>query len=366
MNVRISASLLLSCQSFVWLPVMAQNMLTVPTEVVRVSNPDLAAESRGSVTLFRIHPQYTLQSVQESSRMELSLGGMIERSSNTDLSASRTLPSVRALWENSSPIDVFALRASLEEASTRETEFVEFGRVTRDTTQRTGALGGSWVRNLTAGSSLELAVSHARVSYDAPTLIDYSETLGSGVYRFDSSAISRYSLSASASRLRPDGYGSSASRGELGLGYELDANEAVTLNATVGAVRTKTAHNRTDPVGAVRLTYAGERITYSAGWSREVSAGGTLGGYTRSESLDASLTYPLSVNTSVSLGLNHARSLEADRDTGASAYARIRWELTRFWAFTTGLEHRRAKPGGGSTARGNSVAAGLVYSHPDF
>ena len=111
-------------------------------EVVRVSNPDLAAESRGSVTLYRVHPQYTLQTVQGSSRTELSLGGMIERSSNTDLSANRTLPSVRVLWESSSPVDVFGLRASLEEASTRETEFAEFGRVTRDSTQRTGTLGG--------------------------------------------------------------------------------------------------------------------------------------------------------------------------------------------------------------------------------
>ena len=366
MKLRISASLLLSCQWFVWLPAMAQNMLTVPTEVVRVSNPDLAAESRGSVTLFRIHPQYTLQSVQESSRMELSLGGMIERSSNTDLSASRTLPSVRALWESSSPVDVFALRASLEEASTRETEFVEFGRVTRDSTQRTGALGGSWVRNLTAGSSLDLAVSHTRVSYDTPTLIDYSETLGSGAYRFESSATSRYSLSASVSRLRPDGVGEPASRGELGLGYEIDLSESVTMNAAAGAVRTSAARNRTDPVGDLRFTYAGERVGFAAEWSREVSASGSLGGYVRSENFDASLTYPFSVNTSLSLGLAHARSLEADRDTGTLAYTRIRTELTRFWAATMGLEHRRAKSGGGPVARGDSVVVGLVYSHPDF
>ncbi len=74
---------------------------------------------------------------------------MIEKSSNTNLSANRTLPSVGVLWESSSPIDVFGLRASLDEASTRETEFVDFGRVTRDSTQRTGTLGGTWTRNLT-------------------------------------------------------------------------------------------------------------------------------------------------------------------------------------------------------------------------
>ena len=366
MNTRISALLVLACQSFVGLPAMAQNMLTAPVEVVRVSNPDLAAESRGSVTFIRFHPQYTLRSVHGSSRTELSLGGMIERSSNTDLSANRTLPSVRALWESSSPIDVFALRASLEESSTRETEFAEFGRVTLDSTQRTGTLGGTWTRNLTLGSSLELAMSHARVSYDTPPLVDYSETLGSMAYRFESSAVSRYSLSASASRLKPSGGGESASRGELGVGYEVDLSEAVTLNASAGAVRIAAAGNKTDPVGDLRLTYTGERIGYAVAWSREVSAVGSLGGYTRSENFDASMTYPFSIDTSLSLGFENARSLEADRDTGALAYARTRTALSRFWAFTMGFEHRRAKSGGGPTARGNSVVVGLVYSHPDF
>ena len=83
-----------------------------------------------------------------------------------------------------------------------------------------------------------------RVSYDTPLLVDYSETLGSVAYRFESSAISRYSLSASASRLKPDGDGESASRGELGLGYEVDISEAVTLNAAAGAVRTNAARKQ--------------------------------------------------------------------------------------------------------------------------
>ncbi|MGS5086943.1 hypothetical protein ACVC7V_10555 [Hydrogenophaga sp. A37] len=366
MNSRLFAFSVLTTQAFVCLPAIAQNTLTVPMEIVRISNPDLSAESRGSVTLYRFHPQYTLQMVQGSSRTELSLGGMIERSGNTDLSASRTLPSVRVLWESSSPVALFGLRASLEEASTRETEFAEFGRVTRDSTQRTGTLGGSWTRNLTAGSSVELAASHARLSYDTPLLVDYSETLGSVAYRFESSANSRYSLSASASRLNPDGVGDSASRGELGLGYEVDLSEGVNLNATAGAVRTNAQRSKTVPVGALRLTFTGERFDYAVAWSRYVSAGGSSGAYTRAESFESSLTYPFTVNTSLSLGIARARSLEANGDTGVSAYARIRSELTRFWAFTLGFEQRRAKPFGGPTARGNSVAVGLVYAHPNF
>lgn len=366
MKSSLTSTLVFACHAFMWLPAMAQNTLTVPMEVLRVSNPDLAAVSPGSVTLFRIQPQYTLQLPQDSSRTELSLGGTIERSSNTDLSANRTLPSVRVLWESSSPVAVFGLRASLEEASTRETEFAEFGRVTRDSTQRTGTLGGTWTRNLTAGSTLELAAAHARVNYDIPLLVDYGETRGSVAYRFESSANSRYSLSAGASRLNPVGGGESTSRGDLGLGYEVDISEVVTLNAAAGAVRTSTPQSKTNPVGALRLTYRGERLEYAVAWSRAVSVGDSLRGYTRSETFEASLTYPFTANTSLSLGIDHARSLDEDRDSGATAFARIRSQLTRSWAFTMGLEQRRAMPSSGPTARGNVAALGLVYTHPDI
>lgn len=365
-NKRLSASLALACQSFAWAPAMAQNSLTVPMEVVRVSNPELAAESRGSVTLYRIHPQYTLQRTQDNSRTELSLGALIEKSSNTDLSANRTLPSVRLLWERSSPLSVLRLRASVEDASTRETEFAEFGRVVRDSKQRTATLGGSWTRDLSAGSFVEFGAAHARVSYDTPVLVPYNETTGTVVYRFESSPNARYSVSTRLSHLDPDGARETASRAGVTLGYETDISERFTLNAMGGAVYTSSPSKDTRPVGELRLTYRGERAGYSLAWARDVSAGGSMGGYTRFESVEASMTYPLTIDTAFSVGVNHARSLETAGDSGSSAYARLRSELTRFWAFTVGLEHRRARPFGGPVARGNSVALGLVYSHPDF
>lgn len=366
MKSRLFTPLIFACQAFTWQPVQAQNMLTVPMEVLWVSNPDLVAESRGNVALYRINPQYTLQMIHGSARTELALGGMIEKSSNTDLSANRTLPSVRVLWESASPVDVFRLRASLEESSTRETEFAEFGRVTLDSTQRTGTLGGSWTRNLTAVSSVELALSHARQSYDTPSLVDYSESLASADYRIEASANSRYWLSTRASRLSPEGTGEGVSRAELGLGYEFDLTEGVRLNATAGAVRTNALRSETDPVGALRLTYTGEKVGYVVAWSREVSASGSTAGYTRSENFEASMTYPFTIDTSMSLGVGHAKSLEPDGSSGLTAYARIRSELTRFWALTMGLEQRRARSSIESSARGHVVSVGLQYSHPDF
>lgn len=366
MNTRFTPPLALALQVFVWSPALAQNALTVPAEVHRISNPDLAPESRGSVTLYRLHPQYTLQTRQDASRTELSLGALIEKSSNTDLSANRTLPSVRVLWENASPVAVLGLRASLEEASTRETEFADFGRVVLDSKERTAAVGGTWTHNLSAGTAVELDLSHARVTYDTPLLVDHRETSGSIAYRISTSANARYSLIAGASRLTPDGDRERQSRTELGAEYERDISEGLVLNATAGVVRTNNGRGKTSPVGALGLTYTGERVGYAVAWSRDVSADGSVAGYTRSQVFDVSASYPLTIDTSFYLGASHAQALDGERDAGTTAYARIQSELTRFWTLSIGLEQRRAKPSGGPTAKGHSLAVGLVYSHPDF
>ncbi len=381
--------LLVSALSLAGSAAMAQNSLTVPMEVVRVNNPNLVAEGggeddgadggsaarRGSVTLFRIHPEYTLHSARDGSRTELTLGGLIERSSNTDLSAHRSLPSVSVLWEGRSPTGVFGLRASLMEESTRETEFADFGRVALDTTQRIGTLGANWSKGLTSNTTLELEAAHARVKYDTPLIRDYNETSMGAAHHWQYSADTRYSLTAAAARLRqegrtipsPDDEGAGrASRAGIGLAYEARLSEDLALVGSVGAVRTRALRGTTHPVGGLRLSYDGETIDYTLAWLREVSVSGAFGGYLLVETVETSLTYPFTVNTSLSVGAGHARSLEMDREAGTTVFARVRSELTPFWALTIGLEHRRVRTYGGPSARGHSVALGLVYSHPDF
>lgn len=366
MKPKHLARWVIACQCLPWLPALAQNTLTVPSEVVRISNPDLTAVSSGSVTLFRVSPQYTIQQVDGATRTEWGFGATVERSSNTDLSANRTLPRASVLWENTTPVSVFALRGSLEEASTRETEFAEFGRVTRDSTERAGTLGATWTRNLTERTRWELGATHRQVSYDSDLFQDFSETAATAAYEIDTSPTARLRYTGSVASVNPEGSGSNSTRTGLGVGYETTLSDSYTVLAGVGLVRTSAAQSRTRPVGNLSLAYEGDRFGYLVGWSREVSAGGSIGGFTRSESVTARITRPLSVDSSVTFGIDHVRTLDGARDAGATAYARYLSNLTQFWSFTVALEHRRALPAVGPTGRGNSVSVGLTYSHPDF
>lgn len=366
MNARLMLHFVLVAHSFAWQPAMAQHTLTIPTEIAHISNPGLSTVDSGSVTLIRFDPQYTIRLEEESAVTEFAFGGLIERSSDTSRSANRELPRASVLWQNTSAVSVFELRASLEEASTRETEFAEFGRVTLDSTSTTGLLGTRWAHDLTPSSSMELAATHRLVRYDTPLLLDYSETQASALYAFQPGANARYTLAANASHLNLNGLARTAALAGLRAGYERDLSENVTLRATLGAVRVNLPRRQTHAVGELRLSYEGERIGYAFRWSHDVSASGSLGGYERSSALDAALTYPLTANTTLSVGAGRVRSLEAGGDIGASAFVRTRTELTRFWALTLALESRRATPSGRPSARSNAAIVGLVYENPNF
>lgn len=376
MSSRTASLLLPACLGCAWPLAFAQNTLTVPMEVAHVNNPNLVPDGaedgarRGNVTLYRIHPQYALEMLNGPSRTELTLGALIERSSNTALSANRSLPSVGVLWEGRGPTSLLSLRASVAEASTRETEFADFGRVALDSTQRTASIGATWSRELTASTSLELEAIHARVTYDTPLLRDYQETGASVRYRWQSSVNNRYALTAGTARQRQERDGvadrNRVARNELVLGYETDLSQSVSLAMNGGVARTSSPDSQTHAVGGFRLSNEGERLTYAVEWARNVSSDGTARGYTRADTFGASLSYAVSVDTSLTVGASRARSMDGVRGESALVYTQIRSELTSFWAVTAGLQHRRARSGGAPFARGHDVTVGLVYTHPDF
>lgn len=342
----------------------AQSSVVVPVELVWISNPTLTPGGRGSVTLLRSSPQYTLEKVDGGIRTEFSLGATVEQSSNTGLSANRADPNIRFLWETSSALSVLQLTASVQEASTRETQFTEFGRNVVDGTQRTGTLGARWNRQLGPSSALELGGTHARVTFDTPAFIDYDETRANAVYRLEAGPNTRYTLDGNVARLNADGAASAASRIGLGIGIEHDLSPAWRVQAGLGVVRVDEPRRDSIGVASVRFSYTGERLTGSIGLSREVSPTGTSGRYVRSQAADASLAYNLTESTVVSAGVGRTRSLETAQDVGVTTFVRTRTSLSRAWALTFGLEARRSQPGAGLAARSHGASVGLVYEYP--
>jgi hypothetical protein len=359
--ISVAAAFLLSAH-----PVLAQNSITVPMEVERVSNPALDIESPGSVTLFRVSPRYEREWTEERRRSVLALGASIERSSNTDLVSNRNNPSIDYLLEFGGERSLFGLQASLVEESARSTEFEEFGRVSVDSTQRTASIAARWRQEVTATNRLEVEGVHRQVRYDTPLLEAYREDLLFGLVDFQRSADTRYFLESRVARLDPDGESASQNRYDLGAGWEAAVAAGVTFRGSIGASRITGAGSGTEPFGRVGVAYEGERLSLDFRLDKTVEASGTEGRYVRLESFGTTASYQFTEASVLSIGASKARSRSETRDSGSSVFIRFRSELSQFWAMTLGAEHRRAQSLGLPSARGNSVTLGLVYMHPDF
>lgn len=346
-------------------PLWAQHAISVPMEVEYNSNPTLTPDGE-SATRYRVSPQYTLTRESGSTRSVFTFGGVVERSSNTQVSDNRADPNIGYELVITAPTSVLTLNATLAEASSRATEFEETGLVTEDSTVRTGLAGARWARQLTEQTNLELAGAYAQVRYDTPSLTGYEQASAESSLGWQPAEGDRYAITLSAARLNPDTNERHSSRQGLMLSHERRLSASFRAEIGVGTVKTSGSREGSNTVGMVLLAYEGERLTSDIEWVREISPSGSLGGYTLSDGLRWGLSYPLSEATTLTSSISRARSLELDGGDGQILALGMRTELSPFWSMTFRLERARASFSSGVTARGNAVGIGLVYAHPNF
>jgi hypothetical protein len=346
----------------------SQNALTVPVEILHTSNPSLTPEGEGSVNLFRVSPRYSIVRVDGAVRSEISLGAVLERSSNTALSAHRSDPQLGVDWLWSAPTSQLALRGRLQEEATRTAEFDSTGRVTVDSTRRTGEVGGDWSQDLSPITRLTLGAAHAQVDYETPLLVGYRESSTSATIERSLAEDARISVEARYGRLRPEDLllFTEGTRSSLFLDYETALSELWTAGLGVGRVRTTDETRRNTTVGRLLLTYRGERLSSTLDWHREVAPSGAVGGYARTDGFRWTNGLALTSDTELSVSFARSRSLEEGGSIGRVASIVLRSALTQFWTMSLGYENRQSTPAVGPKARGNAVSIGFSYSHPDF
>jgi hypothetical protein len=344
----------------------AQHSVTVPVEIERSSNPSLSPDPSPGVTRLRVSPQYTIETQGPGARTEFAVGGVLERSSNTAVSANRADPRIRYLWETVGGQNLYGLSASYEEASTRASEFAETGLVTVDSTQRTGLLGARWTHNLSQNSNFVTDVSYGTVNYQTDLLVDYVETGLTAAYTLDLAPGNRFQVRARAIHLDPEGDRVSSSSTTLRVNYEVVLSEGLSGTFGFGGSRITGVERATGWIGILRLAYEGERLQTAAELTQDISPSGTVGGYARTRALRWDSSYPLTENTTFRFALGSTRTLGSDGGTGNSALVGLRTELTSFWSLVGQLERQRSRFSDGRSGRANVFMVGLVYSHPDF
>ncbi|TNF57180.1 MAG: hypothetical protein EP308_02795 [Burkholderiales bacterium] len=348
------------------LAVMAQHSVSVPVEIEHSSNPALTAVDEVGVTRLRVSPQYTIETQDGADLTRVSFGAVLERSSNTSVSDNRLDPNLSVAVERALPAGAIGMRFSLSESSTRVEEFTETGAVVADATQRNALLEGSWSRELTELSRMELGLGLAQVRYDSALFEGYRELRSSVGFSRDLGEDTRLSATLAASRFNPDDDLQSSSRRSLSVGVATRLSETLSLAAEAGVVRVSAATSESDPTASLRLNHVGERLSTGLEWSRTTAASGSVGGYSASQSLSWTAGYALSERSALNLSASRARSLEPGSAVGISVMLGLRRALSEFWSFEARLGQLQSRPVAGPTARATVAGLVLNYSHPDF
>jgi len=348
------------------LPSMAQHSVSVPMEVEHSSNPALTTGGAVGVTRVRVSPQYTIQKEDGTTLTRFSLGGVLERSSNTAVSGHRSDPNLSVAMEHALPSGGIGLRVALTESSTRTEEFAETGTVASDATQRSIVAEGNWTHDMSEVSRFELGLGASHLRYDTLRLVSSREIRSSAGYRHSLGEDTFLTARWEGARLHPEQGVARSSRNRFSVGLSTRLSEAFRLVGELGTVRTTGPGATRGPATLLRLDYSGERLLSALEWSRSTAVSGAAGGYTGTRLLGWTAEYALSELTSVNLAASQTRSQGVTGASGASFRLGLRHSLGEFWSLEGRVSQLRSRPATGGRATSNGVGVLLSYTHPDF
>lgn len=342
----------------------AQSSVSVTTGVERIENPSLSVSSPGAATVLRVEPSYAFETQGDRIRSRLSLGAVIERSSDTAVLASRNYPNLGYTWAYSWPTSSLDLRTSLAEANTRNTELEELGRITVDSRERSVLVGARWNQEMTARTQLELDVANSRVSYDSALLDGFRELQVSSRASWEATERMVYYFEPAYARLTSSGAPAQTSRKRWLAGVRGELLPGWTLGAHFGQARTSGLRSATGNVAGLRLGFEGNRLSCGVEWSQDVTPSAVTNSYVRAGSLALRLGYRFTEGATVSAGVARSQSQGIEGSRGQVSSLMLNNELSANWSSTMGVEDRRSRAVGGRTARGWALQASLTYAYP--
>ena len=346
-----------------------EHSVRISSEVERVENPLLAPVSPGGATVLRLVPSYVYEAQDDRILSRFSASAVLEKSSNTELLASRNYPSLGYTWGYSWPTSRIELRANLAEAATRNTELRDLGRVAVDVRERQFLTGATWDKELTARTRLTLIAQNRRVTYDSPLRQDYREQEATSRLAWEATERTSYYFEPGYARLTPSGGGDAATLGRWLAGVRGELSPNWVLTASAGQARVH--GSQSDTIGGVRLAYSGSRLSSEAEWEKSVqvvswgaqATGSTLG-YVRTDVLRLRVGYQLTERSTLSASVTRSRSGGIVGAVGTVFNLAFEKELGANWSLMLGLDDRRSRRDLEASGRGWAARAAVVYLFP--
>jgi hypothetical protein len=342
----------------------AQSSVSVTSGVEQIENPSLSVSSPGAATVLRVVPSYAYETQGERIRSRLSLGAVIERSSDTAVLASRNYPNLGYTWTYSWPTASLDLRASLAEANTRNTELEELGRITVDSRERSVLAGARWSQEVTARTRVELELVNSRLSYDSALLDGFRELQVSSRASWEATERLVYYVEPAYARLTSSGRATETTRKRWLAGVRGELLPGWSLATHVGQARTSDPRPATGNVAGLQLAFEGSRWSSGVEWSQDVTPSAATTAYVRTRALGLRLGYRVTEGATVSAEVTRSQSSGVEGARGQVSSLALNNELSANWSSTMGVEDRRTRAEGARTARGWALRASLTYAYP--
>jgi hypothetical protein len=351
---------------------LVQYGLTLPATVEYESNPRMSTHDAKGVLLERIAPTLDIKRLWNANTLQLSLGAVLERSSNPQVSSNRKDPNLGFSFEHDTERDAFIVNGRYQRTSARASELAQTGLIAPDQDQTTKSLGGSWTRALTERTRFSLGANYSDVSYSGTGqgLTDYTTTGVTSSLDYEINERGAVFTSVGASRYEPQsGIKPVSNFQNVMLGYRTTTDEPLQWKAQVGVAHIEGVSSGTDWQAMLSGSYTRGRFNTSANLGRVVVPSGITGGFTNTTQVNWQASYALTERSRAGVQAGYAKSHSVAQSTLQSTTkifgASFAYDVAPRWTLTLNAQHRKINHVLGN-AIDNVVGLTLSYSKPDL
>ena len=249
---------------------------TIATGVEYESNPALAETDKNSVWTYTLAPQFQLDVADEVNRWYLDGALLIQRHSNEKVLFDREDPKLAIGWDRTYESGVFGVKAEYQESSARVAELTNTGVFSNaDNTQTNRAFSARWQHAISAKWAVLTEGVYNNVTFSIPGSLD-SHTLTE--IRSQLSYVNSEKLDTFAqigySQLNPDKLYKNTDLARFMLGANYQVSDRLSVSPHAGVYNLSGRQSDTDWEAGIKANYIVERVSYSAGLSRDIVPSG--------------------------------------------------------------------------------------------
>lgn len=339
--------------------------------VTHDSNPAMAEFNKEPVWIYTIAPQFKLDATSGVNLWYLDAALLIQRHSNEKVLVNREDPKVAIGWDRTYERGLFGLKADYIESSARADELKATGVfVQADNTEKIKVLSAKWLHDIDPKWSVLTEGAYRDVTFTLPGSLE-SYQLGnfnSKLTYANTEKLDTY-VQVGYFHYMPDKIYDNTNFYRLDIGANYQLKEKLSLGVHGGPYHITGRQSDSGWEAGVTANYAQDRMTYTAGLSRSLGAGG-IGGFQTRDVLDVTWSFDISNIDRMGAGYSITKTRkDASINTENIDYQDIgafyERDLSNHWKsrFSAGL---RDIDGPATQSQGNIIGVTLVYDTLSF